>query len=106
MSDDFSFYLSVINGKIETKIRHSKRDLILAFRNGSLAPYLYKPDVLKVYHVDLNNMSVTQVSLKDIKDILSANDILLKEKKERERIRKIQQEIKLLEKQLKKGGLK
>ena len=100
MSDELSFYLAVIGSEIDTKIRLTQRDLILSFRNGSLASYLDKPHILTVYHVDIDNMSVSQVSLEDLKNRLSANDKLMKERKERERRRKIQQEIKNLERQL------
>lgn len=100
MDRGLSFYLAVIAGEIDRKLRLTQRDLILAFRSGVLAPYIKRDDILKIYYVDLDNVSVTQMPLEEIRERLSANDKARVEREENERRRKIQDQIERLKKQL------
>lgn len=100
MEGRLSFYLSVIAGEIDRKLRLTQRDLILAFRSGALAPYINRDDLLKIYYVDLDNASVTQVPLDEIRDRLITNDKIRAAREEAERRRDIQEQIERLKKQL------
>lgn len=100
MTRGLSFYLAVIGGEIDRKLRLTQRDLTLAFRSGSLAPYIKRDDLLKIYYVDLDNVSITQISLDDIRNRLSENDNARIARNEAERRREIQKQIEQLKKQL------
>lgn len=93
------FYVAVVDGVIDRKIRITNRDLILAFRSGNLAGYTDDDDII-IYCVDLDDESINPVSIKSIMDKLDENDKKRVSATEKRRKKDIEKKIENLKKML------
>ena len=94
-----SFYIARYrDGAIDRKINLTQRDLTLAFVSGRFRGY--KEGDIKIYKIDLDAVTVEEISVSEILKRIDENKIKRKEREEQERKREIKRRIKVLEEQL------
>lgn len=94
-----SFYIARYrDGVIDRKINLTQRDLTLAFVSGRFRGY--KEGDIKIYKIDLDAVTVEEISVSEILKRIDENKIKRKERKEKERKREIKRRIEALERQL------
>lgn len=95
-----SFYIAKFNdGTIDRKINLTQRDLILAFTNGRF--YGCKEGDIRIFKVDLDCVTVDEVSVSGILTRIRENKLKRKEVEKRRRNREIEEEIVKLRSKLK-----
>lgn len=94
-----SFYIARFNnGEIDRKINLTQRDLTLAFVSGRFQGY--KEGDIRIYKIDLDSVSVTEVSVSEILERIENNKVKRTQQEECARRRAIQRQIEMLKQQL------
>lgn len=93
-----TFYIAYKNEKIDTKINLTQRDLTLAFTNGRFQGY--KEGDIRIFKVDLDTVSVEEISISEILKRIEENKNKRRDSKERARKRAIRRQIEELEQQM------
>lgn len=95
MTEDTFYIARYKNGQIDTKINLTQRDLALAFVSGRFQGY--KEGDIRIFKVDLDTVSVEEVSVSEILRRVEENKINRMSRKECEYKRDIKRQIKELE---------
>lgn len=94
-----TFYIARYrSGRIDTKINLTQRDLTLAFVSGRFQGY--EEGDIRIYKVDLDNISVEEISVSAILKRIEENKVKRKASKERANKRDIKRRIAELERLL------
>lgn len=94
-----TFYIARYrSGRIDTKINLTQRDLTLAFVGGRFQGY--KEGDIRIFKVDLDSVSVEEVSVAEILKRIEKNSIKRKASRERANKREIKRRIEALERLL------
>ena len=94
-----TFYIARYrSGRIDTKINLTQRDLTLAFVSGRFQGY--EEGDIRIFKVDLDSVSVEEVSVAEILKRIEENSIKRKASKERQKKRDIKRRIAELERML------
>lgn len=101
--NDLSFYIAIIDGVIDKKLRLKQGELMLAFRSGGLQGRVgwLESGRIKIYLCDLVAGTSTLIEPLDIIDHLHDLDIKRSKQKKREHNKQLEAKIQRLKSQLK-----
>lgn len=100
--NDLSFYITIVDGAIDKKLRLKHGELMLAFRSGGLQGRIGELESgrIKIYLCDLVAGTSTLIAPQDIIDHLHDLDVRRSQQKKRKHNKDIEDKIQRLKDQL------